>query len=129
MSPAPEAGFGPRWLHLLQRECWTADDPSYQEIAERAGLRVETVSSIFEGVTPRPRQSTLAKIFAALNVSDEKAREIRIALYAPALQEQPAAQTFEPLDFRTDAQILAAAINNLADAVRGLSLLDRQQER
>jgi transcriptional regulator with XRE-family HTH domain len=74
MTTSADLSFG----ELLQRSRKVAG-LSQEELAERAGLGVRTISDLERGVAGRPQRHTLARLVEALGLDDEgRRREIRL---------------------------------------------------
>jgi transcriptional regulator with XRE-family HTH domain len=105
----------PGWLGLLRiyrHEKGSAPGRPYpmRQLARDTGLSYSLLREILDGKVT-PTSSMLAKLTEALDIPDSDAEIMRQDLAPP--------NEFAPIfDVRSDAQILADAINNLADAIR-----------
>lgn len=118
----------PQWHYRLTVVRLRNNAQSERELARRSGLSHTTVNNLLSGKELHPKRETLANLVFTLTDKPGERESVLVAFDAAVEQAKP--RPMPVLDPRTDTQILADAVCDLADAVTKLAeVIERQQPR
>lgn len=111
----------PGWLQLLRVARYTNGQPTLRDLGARTSLSHGHIGDIFKGKA-NPSLPTLHTLVRAIS-KDPTTRDEILAAYQDENAPQPPGLAFPDLfhDPSPDARHIAAAIDNLADAIRSLT--------
>ncbi len=114
--PQPE----PMSLALALQQARAARGLTQEELAERSGVSIRTISDIERGISRYPRRDTLNLLSNALDLTEEEAQTLRPARYTRAAHQGAAAAPGAPSD--------AAPLIGRADVLQSIraALTDRR---
>lgn len=114
----------PLWARLLWRERRSINQPSLRELSNWTNIPPATIGRWFRALSTPPL-AKLNVLMSAMDIDEPVKDEIRedIGLDRPGVyRPMPEPELAVPVPVpANDAQILADAINNLADAIRLLA--------